>query len=141
MKLPHLKSPHLAANAFPAPEKNNRKLQPFAERREATRIKVLTLFGTRPEVIKLAPVIGELKASKNFETIAVSSGQHADLILPFVELFKIRINHDLRVMRRNQKPNDVAARVLTAFDKILELEKPDVVLVQGDTTTALSTLR
>ncbi|HEX8566062.1 MAG TPA: UDP-N-acetylglucosamine 2-epimerase (non-hydrolyzing) [Pyrinomonadaceae bacterium] len=137
MKLPHLKSADFEQTVFPAPEKSQSAPR-FASRR-AKRTKVLALFGTRPEVIKLAPVIRQLKANrKNFETIIVSSGQHADLIKPFVELFKIRINHDLRVMRRNQKPNDVAARVLTAFDKILELEKPDVVLVQGDTTTALA---
>lgn len=139
MKLPQLKSPQLAQTAFPAPSKSRRETRRFASRAISNRIKVLALFGTRPEVIKLAPVIEELKANrKNFETVVVSSGQHTDLIKPFVELFKIRVNHDLRVMRRNQKPNDVAARVLTAFDKILEIEKPDVVLVQGDTTTALA---
>lgn len=138
MKLPQLKTPHLAPSAFPATDKSRRKTERLTERRPERKIKVLALFGTRPEVIKLAPVIRELKANKIFETIVVSSGQHTDLIKPFVELFKIRINHDLRVMRRNQKPSDVAARVLTAFDKILELEKPEVVLVQGDTTTALA---
>ena len=139
MKQPHLKSPHLASTAFPRSNKSRREPRRFEARPVSSRTKVLALFGTRPEVIKLAPVISELKANRKiFETTVVSSGQHADLILPFIELFKIRINHDLRVMRRNQKPNDVAARVLTAFDKILEIEKPDVVLVQGDTTTALA---
>lgn len=136
MKLPHLKSADFESAAFPA-DKSRGKLR--LGKGSAKRTKVLVLFGTRPEVIKLAPVIEQLKANrKNFDTIVVSSGQHADLIHSFVELFKIRINHDLRVMRRNQKPNEVAARVLIAFDKILELEKPDVVLVQGDTTTALA---
>jgi UDP-N-acetylglucosamine 2-epimerase (non-hydrolysing) len=111
----------------------------LSKRRGVKRTKVLVLFGTRPEVIKLAPVISQLKSAKsNFETIVVSSGQHADLILSFIELFKIKIDHDLRVMRRNQTLNAVFSRVLTAFDKILEIEKPDIVLVQGDTTTALA---
>ncbi|MDQ4122890.1 MAG: UDP-N-acetylglucosamine 2-epimerase (non-hydrolyzing) [Acidobacteriota bacterium] len=138
MKLPHLKNADFEPLAFPPPDKSAAKRQPFT-RRPNKKAKILVLFGTRPEVIKLAPVIQKLKANRKiFETIVVSSGQHSDLIKPFIDLFKIGINHDLRSMRRNQKPNDVAARVLTAFDKILELEKPDVVLVQGDTTTALA---
>ena len=99
--------------------------------------KILVLFGTRPEVIKLAPVIRELK-NKNCSTIVVSSGQHADLIKPFVELFKIKIDRDLRVMSANQTPNWVCSLTIAALDEILEKEKPDLVLVQGDTTTALA---
>lgn len=97
--------------------------------------KFLVLFGTRPEAIKLAPVIFEMK-KRAFQTVVVSSSQHTDLLVPFLRLFNIEIDYDLQVMRENQTPNDVAARVLSAFDKILETEKPDVVLVQGDTTTA-----
>ena len=102
-------------------------------------ITVLALFGTRPEAIKLAPVIGELEArGDRFRTVNVNSGQHTSLLQPFIDLFSIRIDHDLGVMEPNQSPSGVCARVLTALDPILVGVKPDLILVQGDTTTALA---
>lgn len=101
--------------------------------------KVLTIFGTRPEVIKLAPVIQQLEAdSKMFQTVNVTSAQHTDLLYPFIRMFDIRIDHDLQVMELNQTPNRVCSRVLSALDPILARERPDLILVQGDTTTALA---
>lgn len=106
---------------------------------EGARKKVLTLFGTRPEVIKLAPIINELERRKGtFQTINVTSAQHTDLLYPFIDLFGLRIDHDLRIMEPNQTLSQVAARVLTALDPILVKEAPDVILVQGDTTTAMT---
>lgn len=100
---------------------------------------VLTLFGTRPEAIKVAPVIGELESrGERFRTVNVNSGQHTDLLTPFVELFGLRIDYDLGVMVPDQSPSGVCARVLTALDPVLEVERPDLILVQGDTTTALA---
>jgi UDP-N-acetylglucosamine 2-epimerase (non-hydrolysing) len=100
---------------------------------------VLTLFGTRPEVIKLAPVIGALEASpETFRTINVTSAQHTDLLYPFVRLFGIRVDHDLKVMAPHQPLNEVCARVLSRLDAILAETRPDVLLVQGDTTTAMA---
>lgn len=100
---------------------------------------VLTVFGTRPEIIKLAPVIRQLETAENrYRTINVASGQHTTLLYPFVELFGIRIDHDLRVMQPGQSPNAVCSRVLTALDPLLASERPALVLVQGDTTTALA---
>lgn len=100
-------------------------------------IKVLTVFGTRPEIIKLAPVIRELEARPEaFRSVNVSSSQHTDLLRPFVRLFGIRIDHDLEVMRANQTPNGVFARVLASLDPLLCDIRPDLLLVQGDTTTA-----
>jgi UDP-N-acetylglucosamine 2-epimerase (non-hydrolysing) len=101
--------------------------------------KLLTIFGTRPEVIKLSPVIQQLTAfSQSFQTVNVSTGQHTDLLYPFVQLFGISIAHDLHAMEPGQTPNQVCARVLSALDPILGQEQPDLVLVQGDTTTALA---
>lgn len=101
--------------------------------------KVLTLFGTRPEVIKLAPVIRALEAHGNaFQTINVTSSQHTDLLYPFIEGFGLRVDHDLQIMQANQTPNEVCSRVLAAFDPILAREQPNMILVQGDTTTALA---
>ncbi len=99
---------------------------------------VLTLFGTRPEAIKLAPVIRELETRGSFETLNVSSGQHTDLLYPFVRSLGIRVDRDLHVMSPNQSPNQVCARVMSAMDVMLEKHKPDLILVQGDTTTALA---
>lgn len=101
--------------------------------------KVLTLFGTRPEIIKLAPVIRELeRRSDRFRTLNVTSAQHTDLLYPFAKRFGVRLDHDLTVMREGQTIAGVASRVLAALDELLAAEKPDVVLVQGDTTTALA---
>ena len=98
---------------------------------------MLVLFGTRPEAIKLAPVIHELR-DRFFQTIVVSSSQHKQLLQPFLESLKIDVDFDLGVMKRNQSPNDVCSRVVTKLDKLLALEQPDLVLVQGDTTTTLA---
>src|SRR5438094_9782863 len=101
--------------------------------------KVLTVFGTRPEVIKLAPVIKELEAQRDaFLTVNVTSAQHTDLLYPFVRMFGIRVDHDLHVMEPNQTPNQVCARVLARLDLLLDEERPDLILVQGDTTTAMA---
>jgi len=111
--------------------------------REATglnmdlRPKILVLFGTRPEAIKLAPVIHELKR-KDFHTIVVSSSQHKDLLTPLFEILDIEVDHNLQVMTANQTPNEIASRVLAKLDKILDAEKPNLILVQGDTTTTFA---
>jgi UDP-N-acetylglucosamine 2-epimerase (non-hydrolysing) len=105
----------------------------------SVKIKILILFGTRPEAIKFAPVIRELKSQPQyFETVIVSSGQHTDLLKPFLKIFGIVPDFDLQVMSADQTPSDVCARVMTALDKILLAENPDVVLVQGDTSSALA---
>src|SRR5213596_1299380 len=101
--------------------------------------KVLILFGTRPEVIKLAPVIEQLEAQREaFRTVNVTSAQHTDLLYPFVRMFGIRVDHDLQIMEPNQTPNQVCARVLARLDLLLDEERPDLILVQGDTTTAMA---
>jgi UDP-N-acetylglucosamine 2-epimerase (non-hydrolysing) len=101
--------------------------------------KILTLFGTRPEIIKLAPVIHELeRGDKDFRTINVTSSQHTDLLFPFVRLFDVRIDSNLQVMEENQTPSGVCAKVLSELDPILLQEKPHLLLVQGDTTTAMA---
>jgi UDP-N-acetylglucosamine 2-epimerase (non-hydrolysing) len=100
--------------------------------------KILTVFGTRPEVIKLAPVIQQLEVCGKFQTVNVTSAQHMDLLYPFVRLFGIRIDLDLQIMEANQTPNQVCSRVLASLDPILAQERPDLILVQGDTTTAMA---
>jgi UDP-N-acetylglucosamine 2-epimerase (non-hydrolysing) len=103
-----------------------------------TRMRLMVIFGTRPEIIKLAPVIHALKRKEErFETIVVNTGQHTDLLRTFFERFSVHVDHDLNVMQPGQTPNGVCSLVLSLLDSILAAAKPDVVLVQGDTTTAL----
>jgi len=99
--------------------------------------KVAVLFGTRPELIKLAPVIAAAK-KLGIATVTISSSQHTDLLKPFIDAFSIRIDHDLRVMRAGQSPNDVASRAIARLGRVLTKVRPDLLLVQGDTTTALA---
>ncbi len=101
------------------------------------RLKVLVLFGTRPEAIKLAPVIHELR-KKFFQTVVVSSSQHKQLLAPFLKTLNVDVDFDLGVMKRDQSPTDVCARVMARLDQVLAQEKPDLILVQGDTTTTLA---
>src|SRR3989442_8993555 len=109
--------------------------EPFRTREK----KVLTVFGTRHEVIKLAPVIEQLEVQRDaFRTVNVTSAQHTDLLYPFIHLFGIRVDHDLRTMVPNQTPSQVCARVLAGLDTLLSDERPDLILVQGDTTTAMA---
>jgi UDP-N-acetylglucosamine 2-epimerase (non-hydrolysing) len=100
--------------------------------------KILTIVGTRPEAIKLAPVIMELKSrSVEFSSKVCFSGQHRQLLDQAMEIFGIRADFDLNIMLPGQSLAQVTARAIEGLDPILEQEKPDIVLVQGDTTTAL----
>ncbi len=98
--------------------------------------KILVVFGTRPEAIKLAPVIKALKAEKSFKTIVCSTGQHREMLKQVTSLFDIQIDDDLDLMKPNQSLYDITANSLLQMDLVLEKYKPDVVVVQGDTTTA-----
>jgi len=101
--------------------------------------KVLTVFGTRPEVIKLAPIIEQLEARPTtFRAVNVTSAQHHDLLYPFIRLFGLQVHHDLHVMAPNQTPNQICSRVLASLEPVLAEQKPHLLLVQGDTTTALA---
>jgi UDP-N-acetylglucosamine 2-epimerase (non-hydrolysing) len=113
--------------------------RPHAELPKPPRKKILILFGTRPEVIKLAPVIRQLESlGGKFQTINVTSAQHTDLLYPLTCLLDVRFDYDLQVMSPGQTPSQVCVRVLAALDSILVRERPDLILVQGDTTTALA---
>jgi UDP-N-acetylglucosamine 2-epimerase (non-hydrolysing) len=103
------------------------------------RAKVFCLIGTRPEVIKLAPVIRTLKQSgRGLEVVTLCSGQHTDLLRPLLDLFDISPDYDLEVMQPRQTPNEVCARVLERLGPIVAQQAPELMIVQGDTTTALA---
>ena len=100
--------------------------------------KVAVFFGTRPEAIKMAPVIAALEADDQLQPVVISTGQHRQMIDQVIELFGIRIDDELAVMAPNQSLAGLTARLVEGVDRALERWQPDYALVQGDTTTVLA---
>ena len=99
--------------------------------------KVLLVFGTRPEAIKMAPLVMELQKQKErIETVVCVTGQHREMLDQVLEIFDIKPDYDLNIIKRGQDLYDVTARVLTGMREVLKEIKPDIVLVHGDTTTS-----
>ncbi|MFC3886415.1 non-hydrolyzing UDP-N-acetylglucosamine 2-epimerase [Bacillus songklensis] len=99
-------------------------------------IKVMTIFGTRPEAIKMAPLVLELKKrSEEFEAIVTVTAQHREMLDQVLNIFDINPHHDLNIMKDRQTLMDVTTRGLQGLDAIMKEVKPDIVLVHGDTTT------
>jgi len=101
-------------------------------------LKVAVVLGTRPEAIKLAPVIGRLRSDDRFTPIVCSTGQHREMLDQVLVLFDITTDHDLRVMRPNQALPDLMGAVLTGMTRVIAATGPDLLMVQGDTTTAMA---
>ncbi len=101
-------------------------------------IRVLTIFGTRPEAIKMAPVVRAVEACPDTEQRLCVTAQHRGMLDQVLELFDLHPHHDLEVMRPNQSLFQLTARVITGLQPVLEAEEPDVVLVHGDTTTTMA---
>ena len=102
-------------------------------------LKVLTVFGTRPEAIKMAPVIAELEKYPDLiENKNCLTGQHKDMVAPLINLFNIRVDFDLNLMRENQTLEHITISVLQEVSRILREEHFDLLLVQGDTTTSMA---
>lgn len=103
------------------------------------KIKVMTVFGTRPEAIKMAPLVLELqKQSQRFEAITTVSAQHREMLDQVLDIFHIKPDYDLNIMHARQTLTDITSNVLINLDKILKEARPDIVLVHGDTTTTFS---
>lgn len=101
--------------------------------------KIMLVFGTRPEAIKMAPLVKKFKNRANeFSTIVCVTGQHRQMLDQVLELFEISPEYDLNIMKQGQDLYDVTARVLTGLRDVLKKEMPDVVLVHGDTTTSMA---
>lgn len=99
--------------------------------------KVMLVFGTRPEAIKMTPLVKEFQARANeFDTIVCVTGQHREMLKQVLELFDIKPDYDLEIMKEGQDLYDVTTRVLLGMREVLKKTKPDVVLVHGDTTTS-----
>ncbi len=100
--------------------------------------KVLSVFGTRPEAIKMAPVVKELESRKEVESVVCVSAQHRDMLDQVLEVFKIKPDYDLDIMKPGQTLTHITAEVLKGIEEVILKEKPDLVLVHGDTTTAMA---
>jgi UDP-N-acetylglucosamine 2-epimerase (non-hydrolysing) len=97
--------------------------------------KVMLVFGTRPEAIKMCPLVKELKTRKNIETLVCVTGQHREMLHQVLDCFQVVPDYDLDIMKSKQTLFDVTISILEKLKAVLEKEKPDVVLVHGDTTT------
>ncbi|MEG0150052.1 MAG: UDP-N-acetylglucosamine 2-epimerase (non-hydrolyzing) [Comamonas sp.] len=101
-------------------------------------MKLLSVIGTRPEAIKMAPVVRLLAATPGMDSVVCVTGQHRHMLEQVLELFDIKPQHDLSVMAQGQTLNSLSARILQGMDELLEQVRPDRVLVHGDTTTAMA---
>lgn len=100
------------------------------------RLKVMTVFGTRPEAIKMAPLAIELEKNPNIESIVCVTAQHREMLDQVMELFKLKADYDLDIMKERQSLLGITTRVLEGLDNVMKSAKPDIVLVHGDTTTS-----
>jgi len=100
--------------------------------------KVMLVFGTRPEAIKMCPLVRELKGRPDFETKVCVTGQHREMLEQVLECFQVRPDYDLAIMEPGQTLFDITGKILTGMKPILEKEKPQAVLVHGDTSTAFA---
>ena len=101
-------------------------------------IKVISIFGTRPEAIKMAPLVKELEKRKEIESIVVVTAQHRQMLDSVLETFNIKPDYDLNIMKQGQTLGDITTRALTGLEEVIKKEKPDIVLVHGDTTTTFA---
>lgn len=102
------------------------------------KIKIMPIFGTRPEAIKMAPLVKTLEKSECIETVTVVTAQHREMLDQVLELFEIKPLYDLNIMKDGQTLTDITSRVLYGMREILEKEKPHMVLVHGDTSTTFT---
>lgn len=101
--------------------------------------KVMVVFGTRPEAIKMCPVVNELKNRKGIDVIVTVTGQHREMLDQVINIFNVCPNYDLKIMKENQTLFDITENILNGIGKVLEETRPNIVLVHGDTTTAFVT--
>lgn len=96
------------------------------------------IFGTRPEAIKMAPVVNTLKQDNNFKVKVIITAQHREMLDQVLNIFKIKPDIDLNIMQKNQTLSQITAKVLTKLQEVIDKEKPQLILVHGDTTTTLA---
>lgn len=102
------------------------------------KIKVMTIFGTRPEAIKMAPLVKELKSRDEIECIVCVTAQHRQMLDQVLDVFHIIPDYDLDIMKQGQTLSDITSRALKGLEEVIDKEKPNIVLVHGDTTTTFA---
>ena len=102
------------------------------------KLKVMSVYGTRPEAIKLAPVIKALENDGRFESVAVSTGQHKEMLDQMNQMFEIDPAFDLKLMKSSQGLNELVSRAIIGLDSVIQEVAPDAIVVQGDTSTAMA---
>ena len=101
--------------------------------------KIMLVFGTRPEAIKMCPIIKELQKRKNMEVIVCLTGQHKEMLQQVLDIFKVNEKYNFEIMQSNQTLFDITELVMRNMKEILQKENPQIVFVHGDTTTAYAT--
>ncbi|OJV62371.1 MAG: UDP-N-acetylglucosamine 2-epimerase [Clostridiales bacterium 38-18] len=101
-------------------------------------MKIMTLFGTRPEAIKMAPLVKAIERASDLQSIVCVTAQHREMLDQVLELFEIKPDYDLNIMKSGQSLSEITSRVLLGVEEVLKKERPDIVLVHGDTSTTLS---
>ena len=101
-------------------------------------IKVMTVFGTRPEAIKMAPLVKELKSREEIECIVCVTAQHRQMLDQVLHTFNIVPDYDLDIMKQGQTLSDITSRALKGLEEVIQKVKPNIVLVHGDTTTTFA---
>ena len=101
-------------------------------------IKVMSIFGTRPEAIKMAPLVKELEKREEIKSIVCVTAQHRKMLDQVLETFDIKPDYDLDIMQQGQTLSDITSKSLIGLEKIIKETKPDIVLVHGDTTTTFA---
>lgn len=102
------------------------------------KIKIITIFGTRPEAVKMAPLVKELQKREEVESLVCVTAQHREMLDQVLELFNISPNYDLNIMQAKQSLTGITTKVLEGLEEVFEKEKPDLILVHGDTTTTFA---
>lgn len=101
--------------------------------------KIMTVFGTRPEAIKICPLVIELKRREAFEVVVTVTAQHRQMLDQILQAFGVVPDYDLNIMKNRQTLFDITTNILNGIKEILERERPDIVLVHGDTSTTFVT--
>jgi len=101
-------------------------------------MKILTVFGTRPEAIKMAPLVRQLEKEPGLESVVCVTAQHREMLDQVLDLFELVPDFDLNVMKPDQSVSQISTNVLLGMEKVLQEVRPDLVLVHGDTTTTFA---
>ena len=102
------------------------------------KIRVLSVFGTRPEAIKMAPLMMELSGREGIESLCCLTGQHRQMLDSVMEIFRLKADYDLNIMEKQQTLSTITTKTLLGMEKVFEAAKPDLVLVHGDTSTTFA---